>query len=104
MSCKKLFNGIRVRPCRVGGDWRIEELKEALRGARREVVDRMSDDVGVNMLAKVEANRKPARAGALRVVVANARDSQNPRSGPSPAWNSGADAAPLPAKRLPTTA
>jgi hypothetical protein len=35
----------------------------------------MTDDVGVNMLAKVEANRKPSRAGTLRVVVGNGRNS-----------------------------
>jgi hypothetical protein len=39
----------------------------------------MTDDVGVNMLAEVEANRKPARAGALRVVVGNARNSRKVR-------------------------
>ena len=33
----------------------------------------MSDDVGVNMLAKVEANRKAARAGTLRVIIGNTR-------------------------------
>ena len=43
---------------------------------RWEVVDRMTDVVGVNMLAEVEANRKVPRAGALRVVVGNVR---NPR-------------------------
>jgi hypothetical protein len=34
----------------------------------------MTDDVGVNMLAEVEANRKPAWAGALRVVIGNGRN------------------------------
>jgi hypothetical protein len=32
----------------------------------------MPDDVGVDMLGKVEANRKAARAGTLRVVIGNA--------------------------------
>jgi len=34
----------------------------------------MSDDVGVNMLGEMEADRKAARAGTLRVVVGNGRD------------------------------
>ena len=47
----------------------IEELDESFGGAHREVVDRMTDDVGVDMLGKVKADRKAARARTLRVVV-----------------------------------
>src|SRR5438477_10313647 len=39
----------------------------------------MSNDVGVNMLGEVEANRKPARAGPLRVVIGNTRNSREVR-------------------------
>src|SRR5712691_10169826 len=35
----------------------------------------MSDNVGVNMLRKVEANREPPRAGSLGVVIGNGRNS-----------------------------
>jgi hypothetical protein len=79
MRAEELLDRIRVRPGGVGRNQRIEELHETLRGTRREAVDRMTDDVGVNMLAKVEANRKPARAGALRVVVGNGRNSRKVR-------------------------
>jgi hypothetical protein len=47
--------------------------------ARREVVDRMTDGARVNMLGKVETNRKAARAGAPRVVVGNGRNSRKVR-------------------------
>jgi hypothetical protein len=66
-------------PRRVGGDQCIKKLHESLRGARREAVDRMTDHVGVNMLAEVETNRKPARVGALRVVVGHGRNSRKVR-------------------------
>ena len=46
---------------------------------RWEVVDRMTDVVGVNMLTEVEANRKTARAGALRIVVGDGRNSRKVR-------------------------
>src|SRR5205085_7104429 len=39
----------------------------------------MSNDVGVNMLGEVEANRKPARTGPLRVVIGNTRNSREVR-------------------------
>jgi hypothetical protein len=39
----------------------------------------MTDDVGVNMLAKVEADRKAARARTLRVVVGHRRNSRKVR-------------------------
>ena len=61
MRAEELLDGIRVRPGRVGGNQGIEKLQEFFRGAHREVVDRMADDVGVNMLGEVEANRKAAR-------------------------------------------
>src|SRR5271155_2239228 len=65
MRAEELLDAIRVRPGSVGGNQCVEELEESFRGARREVVDRMTDDVGVSMLAEVEANCKPARAGTL---------------------------------------
>jgi hypothetical protein len=51
MRAEKLLDRIRVRPRGVGGNQCIEELQKSFRSARREVVDRMSNDVGVNMLA-----------------------------------------------------
>jgi hypothetical protein len=73
MRAKKLLNGIRMRPVGVAGDHGIQELDKPLDGVRREVVDRMTNDVGVNMLAKVKANRKAARArtpcGSLSATV-----------------------------------
>src|SRR5258705_9578424 len=79
MRAKKLLDGIGVRPFGVGGNQCIEELHEALRGARREAVDRMTDDVGVNMLSEVEANREAARAGTLRIVIGHGRNSRKIR-------------------------
>src|SRR6202043_2798238 len=76
MRAKELLDGIRMRPRGVGGHQCLEELHEPLCGARRDPVDRMTDDVGVNMLAEVEANPKAARAGPLRVVVGNGRNSR----------------------------
>src|ERR1700739_3022756 len=49
MGGKELPDGIRVRPGRVGGAHRIQELHESFRGARREAVDRVTDDVGMDM-------------------------------------------------------
>ena len=66
MRAKELLNGVRVRPGRIGGDQRIEKVQESFRSARGESVDRMSDDVRMNMLGKVEADRATARARALR--------------------------------------
>ena len=74
MRLEELLDCIRVRPGGIGGDQGFKELNEPLGGACRESIDRMTDDVGVNMLAKVEANRKAARAGTLRVVIGNGRD------------------------------
>ena len=74
MRTKELLDDIRVWPGRVGGNHGIQERHEPLGGAHREVVDRMANDVGVNMLGEVKANRKAARAGTLRVVVGNRRD------------------------------
>src|SRR6516225_9394621 len=69
MRTEELLDGIRVRPFRVGGNHGIQELHESLGGAHREIVDRMTDDVGVDMLGEMEADRKTAWARALRVVV-----------------------------------
>jgi len=74
MRGKELLERVRVRPGRVGGDHRTQELHEFLSGAHREAVDGMSDDIGVDMLAQVKAHCKAARAGTLRVVVGNGRD------------------------------
>jgi hypothetical protein len=71
MRAKEPLDRIRVRPFRVGGNDGIEELDEPLGGARREAVDRVSDDVGMDMLGQVKADRKAARARTLRVVVGN---------------------------------
>ena len=48
-------------------------------GARREGVDRVGDDVGVNMLGEVEAHRAAARARPLRIVIGNGRNSREVR-------------------------
>jgi hypothetical protein len=72
MRAKKLLDGVRVRPGGVDGNHGIEKLDEPLGGARREIVDRMTDDVGVNMFAEVKANRKAVRAapcGSLSATV-----------------------------------
>ena len=53
----------------VGGNHGVEERHESLRSAHRDGVNRMTDDVGVNMFGKVKPNRKAARAAALRVVI-----------------------------------
>ena len=50
----------------ISGNQCIEKIQQSLRGAHRNGVDRLSDNVRMNMLGKVEANRKPARPGALR--------------------------------------
>ena len=76
---KELLDGIRVRPAGIRGNHRIQKLHEPPGGAHREVVDRMTDDVGVDMLGKVKADRKTARARTLRVVVGNARNSRKVR-------------------------
>jgi hypothetical protein len=76
MGAKKLLDGVRVRPFGVCGDHRAQEFDKPLGGAHREIVDRMTYDVGVNMLAKVKANRKAARARTLRIVVGNSRNSR----------------------------
>jgi hypothetical protein len=79
MRTKELLDGIGVRPGGVGGNQCIKKLHESFRGGHREGVDRMTDDVGVNMLGEVEANRKATRPGALRVVVGNRRNSRKVR-------------------------
>src|SRR6516162_3665984 len=79
MRTEELLDGIRVRPFRVGGNHGIQELHESLGGAHREIVDRMTDDVGVDMLGEMEADRKTAWARALRVVVGNGWNSRKVR-------------------------
>jgi len=79
MRSEELLDGIRVWPSGIGGDHRIEELDEPLGSARRESIDRMTDDVGVDMRPKVEANCKAARGRMLRVIVGNGRDSRSIR-------------------------
>ena len=75
MRAEEPLDGVRVRPGGIGGDQCVKELEEPLGGARREGVDRMADDVGVDVLAKVEANGKTAGARTLRIVVGNAGNS-----------------------------
>jgi hypothetical protein len=79
MRAKELLDCIRVRTRRVGRNQCIEELQQPFHRARRKVVDRMPDDVGVNVLAKVKAHRNAARTGTLRVVVGNGRNSRKIR-------------------------
>ena len=114
MRAQEPLDGIRVRPRGIGGNQRVEEVQELLRGARRKGVDRMSDDVGMNVLGKVEANRATARARILRIVIGNSREfPRSPRSAPSPGvefrWMCGArvsaaasgDGVNTPASRIP---
>src|ERR1035437_2844809 len=56
----------------------------------------MSDDVGMNMLGKVETNRATARARTLRVVIGHRRNSREvreaqryPRGVPLDVWRAG---------------
>jgi hypothetical protein len=79
MRREKLLEGIRVRPGRVGRNQCIEEIQQPLDRARREIVDRMTDDVGVDMLGEMEAHRKAARARTLRVIVGDSRNSRKVR-------------------------
>jgi hypothetical protein len=76
MSCQELLKRIRMRSGRVGRKQGIEKLKKFFDGAGGKGIDRMRDDVGVNMVGQVEADGATARAAALRVVVA---DGRNPR-------------------------
>src|SRR5215469_7811282 len=85
MCAEELLDGVGVRPCRVRGNHCTEELHEPLRGAHGERVNRMPDNVDVDMLSKVEANRKAARPGTLRVVVGNAWYSRKVRE-PDGQW------------------
>src|SRR5208283_4467157 len=57
MGFQEPLNGIRVRPRRIRGNQRLEEVQEFCRRARGEGVNRMGDDVGMNMFGKVKANR-----------------------------------------------
>jgi hypothetical protein len=79
MRAKELLDGVRERPRRVGRSRCIKEIQQPLHSACRKVVDRMTDDVGVNMLAKVEAHRKIARARTLRIIVGDNRNSRKIR-------------------------
>jgi hypothetical protein len=76
MRGEELLDRIRVRPGGVGGDQCVEELQEFLCGTHREVVDRMTDNVGVDMFGKVKADRKTARAGTLGIVIGDGRNSR----------------------------
>ena len=88
MGTQELLNRIRVRPRRIGGEQRVEELQKPFRSARRESVHRMGHDVGMNVLGKLEADAATARARILRVVVGNVRNSREVREPyVSPAWN-----------------
>jgi hypothetical protein len=75
MRAEEALDRIRVRSGRVGGAQCVQELEEPIGGAHREVVDGMCDDVGVDMLGKVKADRDAARSAALRVVVGDRRNS-----------------------------
>ena len=54
---------------RIGRDESVEESKEVLGGARGKGVDRMGDDVGVDVFVEVEADGTAARACVLLIVV-----------------------------------
>src|SRR6516165_10490107 len=58
--------------------WEFAQMSKP-RDAHRGIVDRMTDDVGVDMLGEMEADRKTAWARALRVVVGNGRNSRKVR-------------------------
>src|SRR5271157_5060692 len=48
MGAKELLNSIRMRPRRIRGNQRVDEVQEFFRSACWKGVDRMSDDVGMN--------------------------------------------------------
>src|ERR1700733_6731061 len=79
MHAKELLDRVRVRSRGIGGDQRVEKLQELFHSSRREGVDRMSDDIRMNMVGKMEANGATARAGTLRVVIGNGRNSREVR-------------------------
>lgn len=65
MCAEELLDGVGVGPGKVGGDERVEEVEEALRGVRGEGVDGVGDDVGVDVLGEVEADGAATGAGVL---------------------------------------
>jgi hypothetical protein len=76
MFAQELLDGIRVWPRRIGGKQRVEEIQKFFRRARWEGVDRMSHDISMTMLGKVEADRATARARTLGIVIGNGRNSR----------------------------
>src|SRR5580765_6207887 len=78
MRAKELLNGVGVRPRRIGGNQRIDEVQKFLCSTSGEGVDRMSDDVCMNMLVKVEADSASARARTL-IVIGNGWNSREVR-------------------------
>ena len=58
---------------RAGGDGAVE-FEKFFAGADRESVGRVGDDVGVDMLAEIKADRHATRAGRFGMVVRNFRN------------------------------
>ena len=69
-------DGRRSRAARPARSRRSEKFQELLPGPDRKPVERMGDDVRVDVFGQVEPDGHPLRAGPHRVVVGDAR---NPR-------------------------
>ena len=59
------------------------ELQELLPGPRRKPVMRVGYDVGVNMIAQVEPHSHRLRAGPVRVVIGDCRNTRRDREADS---------------------
>src|ERR1700677_3805066 len=73
MAAEVLLDGVWVRALEIRGYERVEELDKSLGGARGEAIDRVRDDVGVDVFIEVEADSAAARA-CIGIVVGNVGD------------------------------
>lgn len=73
---QELLNRVGVRFGRITGRDRAKEFQEFLGSAGREAIDRVGDDIGMDMFAKIESYGATARAGDFGVVVRDLGDSR----------------------------
>ena len=73
MRAKEGFEGRALQVGRVAGREGAEELEELIAGVGGEAVGGVGDDVGVDMLGELEADREAAWAG-VGIVVRDERD------------------------------
>ena len=71
VGTQKFLNCIRMRRVRGAFVYGSQEFHKLFRGASRETIHGMGNDVGVNVLGKIEANREASRA-RFRMVIGNA--------------------------------